>query len=64
MIILFGCGHNPFMCELSKLFLPFFCSIMIDRFDKTGLGAVDSFVFFTTLGINPFRGKYDHTLEL
>ncbi|XP_015756747.1 PREDICTED: uncharacterized protein LOC107336203, partial [Acropora digitifera] len=31
-----------------------------DRFDKTGLGAVDSFVFFKTLGINPFRGKYDH----
>lgn len=26
-----------------------------DRFDKTGLGAVDSFVFFKTLGINPFR---------
>ncbi|XP_074612916.1 EF-hand calcium-binding domain-containing protein 6-like isoform X1 [Acropora palmata] len=26
-----------------------------DRFDKAGLGAVDAFVFFKTLGINPFR---------
>ena len=49
--------------ELSKFFT-FFCSIMIGRFDKTGLGAVDSFVFFKTLGINPFRGKYDYALEL
>lgn len=33
---------------------------MIGRFDKAGLGAVDSFIFFKTLGISPFRGKYDH----
>ena len=46
------------MCELSKFFTFFFCSIMIGRFDKAGLGAVDAFVFFKTLGINPFRGKY------
>ncbi|XP_068744261.1 EF-hand calcium-binding domain-containing protein 6-like isoform X1 [Montipora capricornis] len=26
-----------------------------DRFDKTGHGAVDSSVFFKTLGVNPFR---------
>lgn len=29
----------------------------ICRFDKTGLGTVDSVLFFRTLGINPFHGN-------
>lgn len=59
-----GAVINLSCVRRKSFFLPFFCSIMIGRFDKTGLGAVDSFVFFKTLGINPFRGKYDHALEL
>lgn len=38
---------------LVKLFLFFFFC----RFDRTGLGAVDSVCFFRTLGLNPFYGN-------
>lgn len=40
---------------LVKLFL--FLFFFFCRFDRTGLGAVDSVCFFRTLGLNPFYGN-------